>query len=108
MSLDTPRIKVPETARAGEVITIKTLLSHRMESGHRKGLDGKLVPRRILVRFTCEFDHLAVFDVELSPAIAANPFFEFHARVPHSGTFRFTWTSDAGEQVSVEQPISVV
>ena len=36
-----PRIKLPESAKVGEVIEIKTLISHVMETGQRKGADGK-------------------------------------------------------------------
>ena len=35
-----PRIKVPKQASAGEAITIKTLISHKMETGLRKDADG--------------------------------------------------------------------
>ena len=51
-----PRVKVPKSAAAGEVITIKTLISHAMESGQRKDSDGNVIPRSIINRFTCEFN----------------------------------------------------
>ena len=50
-----PRVKVPKSASAGETITIKTLISHPMESGQRKDKDGNLIPRSIINRFTCDF-----------------------------------------------------
>ena len=50
-----PRVKVPKTAKAGEVITIKTLIDHKMETGQRKDKEGKVIPRQIINKFTCEF-----------------------------------------------------
>ncbi len=91
-----PRVKVPKTAAAGEVITIKTLISHQMESGQRKDSDGNLIPRSIINRFTCEFNGENVIDVTLEPAISTNPYFEFDAQVPEAGEFKFTWYDDDG------------
>ena len=74
-----PRVKVPKTASKDEIITIKTLISHKMESGQRKDKDGKVIPRQIINKFTCEFNGAKVFECDLDPAISANPFFEFAA-----------------------------
>ncbi len=68
-----PRVKVPKSADAGEAITIKTLISHQMESGQRKDGDGNPIPRSIINRFTCEFNGESVIDVKLEPAISTNP-----------------------------------
>lgn len=91
-----PRVKVPSSASAGETITIKTLISHKMESGQRKDGDGNPIPRSIINRFTCDFNGENVIDVALEPAISTNPFFEFEAVVPASGEFKFTWYDDDG------------
>lgn len=101
------RVKLPKTAQAGEVITIKTLITHRMESGQRTDDAGQLMPRSIIHRFTCEFEGEKVVDVELHPAIATNPFFEFKARVPHSGVFAFAWFDDDGAVYTAHQRIEV-
>ena len=42
-----PRIKVPKQASAGESITIKTLISHKMETGLRKDADGNKIPQSL-------------------------------------------------------------
>nr|WP_319246615.1 thiosulfate oxidation carrier complex protein SoxZ [uncultured Celeribacter sp.] len=91
-----PRVKVPKSAAAGETITIKTLISHKMESGQRKDSDGNVIPRSIINRFTCEFNGQSVIDVTLEPAISTNPYFEFDAVVPEAGDFKFTWYDDDG------------
>ena len=107
MATPKPRVKVPKTASAGEVITIKTLISHEMESGQRKDRDGNPIPRKIINKFSCEFNGQQVFACDLDPAISANPYFEFSAKVPESGTFKFTWVDDDGSVYEDEQTIEV-
>ena len=92
----TPRVRVPKTAKAGEAVTIKSLISHLMESGQRRDKDGNLVPRSIINRFTADFNGKNVIDVTIEPAVSTNPYFEFQATVPESGAFAFTWYDDDG------------
>ncbi|WP_138934755.1 thiosulfate oxidation carrier complex protein SoxZ [Roseovarius arcticus] len=102
-----PRVKVPKTASAGEVIVIKTLISHKMESGQRKDGDGNVIPRSIINRFTCDFNGENVVDVTLEPAISTNPYLEFEATVPASGEFKFTWYDDDGSVYEEIKKIAV-
>ena len=102
-----PRVKVPKSASAGETITIKTLISHKMESGQRKDDDGNVIPRSIINRFTADFNGQNVIDVTLEPAISTNPFFEFEAIVPEAGEFTFTWYDDDGSVYDTSKKISV-
>ena len=92
----TPRVRVPREAAAGETILIKTLISHQMESGQRKDSDGNTIPRSIINRFTCDFNGENVIDMTIEPAVSTNPFIEFEAIVPESGSFTFTWYDDDG------------
>ncbi|MBL6432249.1 MAG: thiosulfate oxidation carrier complex protein SoxZ [Alphaproteobacteria bacterium] len=107
MAKSKPRVKVPKTASKDEVITIKTLISHKMESGQRKDKDGNPIPRQIINKFTCDFNGKTVFSCDLEPAISANPYLEFSAKVPESGTFKFTWVDDDGSEYSSESKIAV-
>ncbi|QDC08497.1 thiosulfate oxidation carrier complex protein SoxZ [Oceanicola sp. D3] len=102
-----PRVKVPKSASAGEAITIKTLISHPMESGQRKDGDGNVIPRSIINQFTCTFNGETVIDVKMEPAISTNPYFEFEATVPESGTFEFTWQDDDGSTYTESKEITV-
>jgi len=107
MAAPKPRVKVPPTASAGDVIAIKTLISHEMESGQRKDKDGNVVPRKIINKFTCEFNGVKVFETDIDPAISANPYIEFNAKVAESGTFKFTWVDDDGSVYTHEAQIEV-
>ncbi len=102
-----PRVKVPKTAKAGDTITIKTLINHKMESGQRKDGDGNIIPRSIINRFTADFNGQNVIDVTLEPAISTNPYFQFDANVPETGEFKFTWYDDDGSVYETAKKISV-
>lgn len=102
-----PRVKVPKKASAGDIIKIKTLISHVMESGQRKDKEGNIIPRKIINNFLCEFNGNVVFSADIDPAVAANPYFEFSAKVTESGTFKFKWTDDDGSVVETEKQIEV-
>ena len=102
-----PRVKVPKSASAGETITIKTLISHPMESGQRKDGDGNVIPRSIINRFVVDFNGENVIDVTLEPAISTNPYFQFDAVVPEAGNFKFTWYDDDGSVYEETKSIAV-
>ncbi|HHY02941.1 MAG TPA: thiosulfate oxidation carrier complex protein SoxZ [Paracoccus sp.] len=102
-----PRVKVPKTASAGEVVTIKALISHKMESGQRKDADGNLIPRSIINRFTCDLNGQNVVDVAIDPAVSTNPYFEFDATVDAAGEFKFTWYDDDGDVYEDTQSIEI-
>ncbi len=102
-----PRLKVPKEAKKGEIVEIKTLLSHPMETGLRKDASGNTIPRKIISKFSAEFNGKPVFSADLEPAVAANPYLQFTARVEESGTFKFTWTDDDGTVTTAEEKITV-
>ena len=102
-----PRIKLPKDAKKGDVIQIKTLVSHIMESGQRKDQAGNTIPRKIINKFTCEFNGKPVFSVDIEPAVAANPYLQFAAKVEESGTFKFTWVDDDGTVITAEEKVTV-
>ncbi|MBI1217936.1 MAG: thiosulfate oxidation carrier complex protein SoxZ [Rhodobacteraceae bacterium] len=103
----TPRVKVPATAKVGDVITIKTLISHPMISGQTKDKDGKPIPREIINRFTCDFNGKNVIDMTLDPAISTNPYIEFDAKIDAAGDFKFTWYDDDGSVYSDSKTIAL-
>lgn len=108
MAIDAkPRIKLPKTAAKGEVLELKTLITHPMESGQRKDSNGQTVPRQIINRFTCAFNGQRVFAADLYPSLSANPYIVFNVRVETSGTFEFAWTDDDGSVYTDKKSIEV-
>ncbi len=103
-----PRIKLDKKqAKKGELVEVKALVAHVMETGLRKDASGNTIPRKIINKFTCTFNGKPVFSADLEPAIAANPYLQFYAKVEESGTFRFAWTDDDGTVTTAEQSITV-
>ena len=100
-------INIPAKAKRGEIITIKTLISHVMETGFRHSSVGVRIPRNIIDTFVCSYNGEEIFRAALHPAIAANPFITFHAVATESGTFTFKWTGD-GEFSQTETASIVV
>ena len=100
-------ITVPETAKAGEIIEIKALVQHPMETGYRRSGDGDMLPRDLIRTFTCRFvagPNAAsaaeagelVFAATFHAAVAANPYLSFNFRATSSGTLVFVWEGDKG------------
>ena len=103
-----PRVKVPKTAAAGSAITIKTLISHKMESGQRKDKKtGKNIPRNIINKFTATYGGNDVMRSVWHPAISANPYLAFFVVAEESGPMQFTWVDDDDVEYKKEIRINV-
>jgi sulfur-oxidizing protein SoxZ len=100
-------VNVPARARRGEVIEIKTLVSHPMETGFRRTQVGAPIPRDIIRRFVCTYNGAEIFRADLHPAIAANPFIVFTTVATESGTLAFHWTGDNGFSLTESATIVV-
>ena len=100
-------INVPKKAKRGEIIEIKTLMSHIMETGFRHTMAGDLVPRDIITSFVCRYNGNEIFRADLFPAIAANPFISFFTIAKESGKFKFEWIGDNGFAETASAAITV-
>jgi sulfur-oxidizing protein SoxZ len=100
-------VNLPAQARRGEIIEIKTLAAHPMETGFRRTQLGELIPRDIIRRFVCTYNGAEVFRVDLHPAVAANPLIAFTTVATESGTIEFQWVGDNGYAVTETVSIRV-
>lgn len=91
------RISAPATAKMGQIIEIKTLIQHKMESGFRRGSRGEVLERDIINLFTCSYNGDIVFKADLFPSVAANPFISFFLKATQSGTLKFSWSDQDGK-----------
>jgi sulfur-oxidizing protein SoxZ len=89
-------IHVPATAKHGDTIEIKALISHVMETGYRIGITGQPIPRDIIEDFVCTYNGEEIFSAKFYPAVAANPFMSFFTVATESGTIAFSWTDQHG------------
>ena len=101
-------VTFPATAKRGEVIEIKTLAGHEMETGFRRTQLGELLARNIITRFTCSYNGEEIFSAELHPAVSANPLITFSTVATESGTLEFRWSGDNGFTASHSAKITVV
>ena len=100
-------INVPAKAKRGDIIEIRTLTSHIMETGFRHTAAGTVVPRDIITSFTCRYNGTEIFRADLFPAIAANPFITFFTAANESGKFEFEWIGDNGFSETASASITV-
>ncbi len=101
------RLKVPKKAKKGDVFTVKSLIKHKMETGQRKGKDGKKIPRMIVNNVTATYNGAQVFSADWWPSVSANPFLSFKLRAVASGSVEVKWTDDKGKVVSKAAKITV-
>ena len=101
------RIVMPDKARKGEIIEIKTIIQHIMETGHRRDNEGRQVPRDIINRFVVSWNGEEIFRTELFPGVAANPYIAFSTIATVSGELVFAWTDDKGETSRETRKITV-
>lgn len=99
-------VNAPKTAKPGALIEIKALIMHPMETGFRPGPNGRIIPRNIIERFTATWNGAEIFAMDMSPAIAANPFVSFFAEAKESGTVVLRWTGDEG--FAAEQRVDII
>jgi sulfur-oxidizing protein SoxZ len=102
-----PRIRVPQGIKRGDVVEIKTLITHPMESGQRKDSAGKIIPRMIVNRMAVSLNGKPVFEARLEPAISANPYVSFFLKCTQSGNLEFTWTDDNGGLYKASHALTV-
>ena len=98
-------VNAPKAAKRGDVVEIKALIMHPMETGFRPGPNGRIIPRNIIERFTATWNGTEIFAMDMSPAIAANPFVSFFAEARESGTVILRWTGDEG--FAAEQRVDI-
>src|SRR5512134_2469139 len=101
-------VNVPATAKRGEIVEIKTLVQHVMETGFRRTQLGVLIPRDIIRQFVCTYNGEEIFRAEFHPAISANPLLTFTTVATESGTIEFRWSGDNGFSVTEKASIKVV
>jgi len=100
-------VKLPSTVKRGEIVEIRTLVQHAMETGFRRTQLGEVIPRNIIRTFVCAYNGEEIFRAALHPAIAANPLLAFTTVATESGTITFTWTGDNGFSVTESAAITV-
>ena len=101
------RLRVPKTAKRGELVEIRTMIEHPMESGFRYNNVGETIPRHIATEFVCQYNGREVFRATLHPAVSTNPYFLFYLIAEESGELAFSWADDRGGVASETVKLTV-
>ena len=101
------RIVMPAKAKQGEVLLIKTLIQHPMETGHRRDNMGRAIPRDIITSLAVAYNGAEIFRSEMFPGVAANPYLAFTTLATLSGEVVFTWTDEHGAATVERRRITV-
>jgi sulfur-oxidizing protein SoxZ len=103
-----PRMKLDKKeARKGDIVEVKALVSHVMETGQRKDAKGEVIPRKILNKFVATVNGKEVFSADFEPAVSANPYIQFKFKAQESGPVVLTWIDDDGSKIVGEDKITV-
>ena len=101
------RIQIPATAKRGEIVEVRVLIQHPMETGYRRDDVGRVIKRNVIHALSCRYGGEEVFRADLSSGIAANPYIQFYTVAEASGELEFTWEDDEGKLGSERQSIQV-
>ncbi len=99
-------IKIRAKAKDG-VTTVKSLISHAMESGQRKNSKtGEKIPAHHVTEVTAEHNGNPVMTAYWGGGISKNPYLSFKFKGGASGdTIKISWVDNMGEGDSAEAPI---
>ena len=106
MAQPTPRVRLPKSAKAGVPFRVRTRITHPMHTGLLRDRDGRLIPRRIVNRFSVRYGGEVAISVDLKRAVSADPYIEFEMAVPESGELEFEWVDDDGSVYSLRKRIA--
>lgn len=100
-------VTMPPMAKKGEIIDIRIIVQHDMETGFRHTEQGELIARDIIREFVCTYNGEEVFRADLYPAMGANPMIMFSTVAIESGTLEFNWRGDNDYASSTSGKITV-
>ena len=91
----------------GGVTTVKTLMSHEMETGLRKNSKtGKMIPAHFITEVTAEHNGNVVMTANWAGGISKNPYLSFKIKGAAAGdTIKISWVDNQGNSDSAEAPI---
>ncbi|UOD49676.1 thiosulfate oxidation carrier complex protein SoxZ [Orrella daihaiensis] len=92
----------PMRIRATEqdgVVDVKVLMRHAMETGLRKGSDGKAIPAWYIETVEAKVGDKVVFTALFGPAVSKDPFLNFKLKgsAKKGDTIAVTWKDNKGE-----------
>lgn len=103
-----PRIWLSNRKPAkGDVVTVRAMVQHPMETGLRKQASGELIARNIINTFTLELAGQPLFTWRPETAVSPHPYLEFRFVASAGGELTLRWTDDRGETIIGRETIEV-
>ncbi|MBL8515883.1 MAG: thiosulfate oxidation carrier complex protein SoxZ [Betaproteobacteria bacterium] len=103
----TARLRVPDTARPGDIVEVRLLIQHDMETGFRRDMQGRAVPMNVITEVRARYGESEVFRAELGSGVSANPYLAFPVRALKTGEIRIEWVDSAGVRGGVSAVLNV-
>jgi sulfur-oxidizing protein SoxZ len=95
-------------ARAqGDVADVRVLMAHEMETGQRKGGDGKVIPAWFIQEVVASHNGKQVMVAQWGPAVSKNPYLQFKVKGAKAGDkIAVTWKDNKGESRTDEAAVA--
>ncbi|MCA2998697.1 MAG: thiosulfate oxidation carrier complex protein SoxZ [Burkholderiales bacterium] len=92
---------------AGNMVEVRVLMAHEMETGQRRDAAGKTVPAWFIQSVTATCNGKTVLSAQWGPAVSKNPFLSFRFSGAKAGDkVIVTWTDNKGDKRTDEAVIS--
>jgi len=90
----------------GDVVEVKVLMSHIMETGQRKTPAGEPIPAHFIQMVNVSCKERSVLSAQWGPAVSANPFLAFKFTGGQKGEkVKVTWVDNKGDSRTDETAI---
>lgn len=100
-------MKMRATMLKGDTAEVRVLMSHPMETGLRKGPDGKLVPMHFIEIVTVKHNGKVVINGQTSQSVSRNPVFAFRLKGAKPGDkLEISWLDNKGESNKIDGAIA--
>ncbi len=92
------RMRVPTPTKKGEVVTVRTLITHPMEIVKRDKA-GKVIEKNynFIYKVTATYNGKKVLEVETTQSVSQNPLFAFPLKVDEPGVLKVAFTDTQGK-----------
>lgn len=92
---------------SGDMVEVKILMAHEMETGQRKDAKGEIVPAHFIQNVTATCNGKTVLSAQWGTAVAKNPFLSFRFAGGKPGDkIVITWVDNKGDKRTDEATIT--
>ena len=91
----------------GDIVDVRVLMNHPMETGQRKDGSGNLIPMHFIQEIAVKLNGKTVIDAQVSQGVSRNPVFSFRVKGAKAGDrLEISWLDNKGEKNSTETALA--